>query len=78
MNKAELKPCPFCGSSDVTFEKIEWSEKSFIGEPQLIQRLRVKCNNCGASSPKVAGLYMQVGSRLQVRAAELWTRRVKE
>ena len=74
----ELKPCPFCGSADVTFEKTEWDEKSFTGEPQLVQRLDVRCNNCGASSGKVAGLYTQVGNRLQARAAELWNRRAND
>ena len=41
--RSELKPCPFCGSKQVEYEKAE----DFGGT-------YVECYNCGVTSPVVA------------------------
>ena len=42
----EMRPCPFCGSNDITIDS--YSVMEFSNKPDE-QMAEVECNNCGAS-----------------------------
>lgn len=62
----DLRPCPFCGSTDITYT--DWDSKiAFEGlDPQYEE---VMCNNCGANT------FRNKRSDDAVSAKEKWNRR---
>lgn len=44
----ELKPCPFCGSSEIFVEA--WNESEGYGKKKkLWTQIKVRCGNCNAN-----------------------------
>lgn len=62
-NKEGLLPCPFCGSADVTFERL-WHGYH-----------RVSCTDCGADGPAFDNARKVQGRWPKDAAGEAWNRR---
>lgn len=67
----KLKPCPFCGSTNIIVSSCKEWEENYVGECE--EYVAVICNSeeggCGANSGYC---------RTEEEAIEVWNRRVKK
>lgn len=62
MGKSEMKPCPFCGSTRILFDRCT---------------LRVRCKGCFATSGTITG-YIRQGMKEEEAAMAAWNTRYEE
>ena len=66
----ELKPCPFCDSTDITIGHSSWDEKFGSHYPYIF------CRGCGASVSYIDKRWGLSDSEKDVK--EMWNKRVRE
>lgn len=70
----ELKPCPFCGSTD-----IRYSEKTATLNWECHYRLSYYCNKCHCYGPRFLTppkeYYGEITEEERAKAKELWNKR---
>jgi Lar family restriction alleviation protein len=67
----QVKPCPFCGSSDINFDTIN-------GRNGFVHVVRMKCQNCGAGTAWYNGAHQAVAAwnvRDDQALKETWDKR---
>ena len=67
---SKLKPCPFCGSTDIKFDPDE------ICCP-IQYSVQGQCNDCGAQEPSGSGVYDSKKDAIN-DAIEAWNTRANE
>jgi Lar family restriction alleviation protein len=81
MRGAELKPCPFCGSTKLKIDKKTSSNTKWNNETKRCDKLvvvTVRCNVChtrGPTTSMYAGRYDRPTKTLEEKAIEVWNTR---
>ncbi len=71
MQKADLKPCPFCGSTDLTEEATGAAEI----RGYTYQTCWIECNECGTCGPAIELSDVKTASPDYQEVRDAWNKR---